>query len=78
MTLDQLQTRLASYLDAETRILQSQEYSVGQGGSARRNRRADLSEVRDEITKLNVQIAAHPENAAARSVRRVRYLRPNC
>ena len=78
MTLAQLQSRLASYLDAETRILQSQEYSVGQGGTARRNRRADLAEVRDEIAKLNTQIAAHPDNAAARAVRRVRYLRPNC
>jgi hypothetical protein len=78
MTLAQLQARLASYLDAETRILQSQEYTVGQGGTARRNRRAELSEVRDEITKLNVQIAAHSENPANRNVRRVRYLRPNC
>ena len=78
MTLVQLQARLASYLEAESRILQSQEYSVGQGGTARRNRRADLAEVRDEISKLNTQIAAHPDNMAARAVRRVRYLRPNC
>ena len=78
MTLVQLQTRLTSYLDAEQRILQSQEYTVGQGGTARRNRRADLEQVRAEITQLNVQIAAHPDNAAARAVRRVRYLRPNC
>lgn len=78
MTLVELQTRLVSYLAAEQRILQSQEYTVGQGGSARKNRRAELSEVRDEITKLGAQIAAHPDNAAARAVRRVRYLRPNC
>lgn len=78
MTLEQLQLRLTSYLDAEQRILQSQEYTVGQGGTARRNRRADLAEVRDEITRLNTQIAAHPENSVARAVRRVRYLRPNC
>lgn len=78
MTLVQLQTRLTSYLDAEQRILQSQEYTVGQGGSARRNRRADLEQVRSEITQLNTQIAAHPDNTAARAVRRVRYLRPNC
>ena len=78
MTLAQLQARLASYLDAEQRILQSQEYQVGQGGSARRTRRADLEQVRAEITQLNTQIAAHPDNAAARAVRRVRYLRPNC
>ena len=78
MTLVHLQARLTSYLDAEQRILQSQEYTVGQGGTARRNRRADLAEVRDEITRLNVQITAHPDNTAARAVRRVRYLRPNC
>lgn len=78
MTLIELQTRLAAYLAAETRILQSQEYSVGQGGSARRNRRAELSEVRAEIAALSTQIAAHPDNTAARAVRRVRYLRPNC
>ncbi len=78
MTLAQLQSRLDAYLAAEARILQSQEYTVGQGGTARRNRRADLAEVRDEITKLQIQIAAHPDNTAARAVRRVRYLRPNC
>lgn len=76
MTLQQLQDRLVSYLAAEQRILQSQEYQVGQGGTARRNRRADLAEVRDEIAKINVQIAAHPDSN--RNVRRVRYLRPNC
>ena len=78
MTLAQLQARLDAYLASELSILQSQEYQVGQGGTARRNRRADLSEVRDEITRLNIQIAAHPESTAARAVRRVRYLRPNC
>lgn len=76
-TLVQLQTRLASYLAAEERILQSQEYTVGQGGTARRNRRAELAEVRAEISVLNTLIAAHPDNAAAPAVRRVRYLRPN-
>ena len=78
MTLAQLQARLTSYLDAEQRILQSQEYQVGQGGTSRRTRRADLEQVRAEITQLNTQIAAHPDNVAARAVRRVRYLRPNC
>ena len=78
MTLVQLQARLDAYLTSELAILQSQEYQVGQGGGARRNRRADLDVVRDEITRLNTQIAAHPDNTAARAVRRVRYLRPNC
>ena len=76
MIFAQLQTRLASYLEAEAKILQSQEYTVGQGGGARRNRRADLAEVRSEITQLSSQIAAHPENPANRNVRRVRQLRP--
>lgn len=75
-TLDQLKARLTSYLEAEQRILQSQEYVVGQGGTQRRNRRAELSEVRAQIDTLNTQIATHPDNAATRAVRRVRYLRP--
>jgi hypothetical protein len=76
-TLVQLQARLDAYLAAELRILQSQEYTVGQGGTARKNVRAPIDGVRDEIAKLQIQIAAHPDNAAARAVRRVRYLRPN-
>ena len=69
--LEQAQQRLQQYLDAEARILQSQEYVVGQGGTARRNRRADLEQVRagikecrDEITRLQP------------APRRVSYLRP--
>ncbi len=78
MTLTELKDRLVSYLAAEQRILQSQEYTVGQGGTGRRNRRAELAEVREQIDNLNRQIAAHPDNTAARAVRRVRYLRPSC
>jgi len=74
MTLQELITRRASYLDAEARILQSQEYTIGQGSSARRTRRADLADVRDEITKLNSQI--NQLQAAASGARRVRYIRP--
>jgi hypothetical protein len=76
MIFAQLQTRLTAYLDAEAKILQSQEYTVGQGGSARKNRRADLEQVRAEIAQLNNQMAAHPDNPANRNVRRVRQLRP--
>lgn len=76
LTLPQLQTRLDAYLASEQLILQSQEYQIGHGGTGRRNRRADLSEVRAQIDMLTTQIAAHPDNAAARAVRRVRYLRP--
>ena len=78
LTLAQLQARLDAYMAAELRILQSQEYTVGQRSSGRHNRRADLAVVSEEILKLTVQIAAHPDNVAARAVRRVRHLRPNC
>lgn len=73
MTLEELIARRASYLAAEARILDSQEYQVGQGSTARRNRRADLAEVRDEIAKLSAQITS--AQSAASSVRRVRYIR---
>ena len=73
MTLDELIARRAAYLAAEVKILGSQEYQVGQGSSARRNRRADLAEVRDEISKLTAQIAQL--QSAASGARRVRYIR---
>jgi hypothetical protein len=59
MTLEQLQTRLNAYLQAETAILTgSQEYTVRPGdGTERRVRRADLSEIRVEISRLNNEIA---------------------
>lgn len=50
--LDQLNTRLQQYLDAEAKILQSQEYVIGNGGTARRNRRADLEQVQAGITQV--------------------------
>lgn len=73
MTLDELKARRASYLAAEAKILQSQEYQAGQGSTARKNRRADLSEVRAEIAALTAQID-RLQNAAS-GVRRVRYIR---
>jgi len=76
MTYAQLIARLAQYLEAETKILKSQEYTVGQGGGARRNRRADLAEVRAEIEAINAKIAAAPDNPANAGARRIRYLRP--
>lgn len=78
MTYAELVGRLANYLAAEQKILQSQEYVIGQGGTARRNRRADLADVRDEIAKINALIAAAPDNPANRGARRIRYLRPKC
>ncbi|MDO8903974.1 hypothetical protein [Hydrogenophaga sp.] len=76
MTYAELVARLANYLAAEQKILQSQEYTIGQGGTARRNRRADLADVRDEIEKINNLIATVPDNPANRGARRIRYLRP--
>lgn len=76
MTYAQLITRLAEYMAAESKVLQSQEYTVGQGGGARRNRRADLADIRAEIASINAQIAAAPDNPANVGARRIRYLRP--
>jgi hypothetical protein len=73
MTVDQLKARLDLYLAAEARILQSQEYSVGDGGTARRNKRAELASVQAEITRLQQQIA--PLEAAQSGLRRVLYIR---
>lgn len=70
MTLEQLQTRLQAYLAAEAKILTGQEYQIGSGSTARRLQRADLAEVRAEISNLNAQIAA-----ASQTTRRVFYLR---
>lgn len=76
MTYAQLITRLAEYMAAESKVLQSQEYTVGQGGGARRNRRAELADIRAEIASINAQIAAAPDNPANAGARRIRYLRP--
>lgn len=69
--LQDAQERLANYLAAEARILQSQEYTVGQGGTARRNRRADLEQVRAGIKECRDEIARLQPVP-----RRVTYLRP--
>ena len=68
------QQRLDSYLAAEARILQSQEYTVGQGGTARRNRRADLEQVQAGIKATQAEIATL--QAAQSGARRITYLRP--
>ena len=56
-TRAQLQARLDGYHAAELKILQSQEYQIGDGSTARKNRRADLREVRASIEALSAQIA---------------------
>lgn len=74
LSRDQLQSRLDAYLAAETKILQSQEYSIGDGSIARSNRRADLARVQEQIERLTSQIAAL--DAQASGARRVLYTRP--
>ena len=73
--LDQLNTRLQQYLDAEAKILQSQEYVIGNGGTARRNRRADLEQVQAGITQVRAEIAQLEAQQNPRA-RRITYLRP--
>lgn len=74
LTVQQWRDRLDAYLASETRILQSQEYAVGSGGTARRNRRADLERVQAGIKECREQLAL-AEAAAARRPRTIR-LRP--
>lgn len=65
MTLQELKDRRTAYLAAERRILESQEYRVGEGGGARSNRRAELAEVRQAITELDAQISALDASSTA-------------
>jgi len=62
--LQELQARRSAYLAAELKILQSQEYQVGQGGNARRNVRAELETVRQTIKDLDMQIGRLQAGAA--------------
>ena len=72
--LELAQQRLASYLAAEARLLQSQEYTVWRGGTARRNCRADLEQVQAGIKSTQAEIAALQD--AQPGARRLTYLRP--
>ena len=72
--LQQWQDRLASYLAAEQRILNSQEYQIGQGYAARRNRRAELEQVQNGIRECQQKIGQLQlsQNPRARRVIRLR------
>ena len=72
--LDDLNARLAAYRAAELRILNSQEYQIGSGSTQRRNKLAELSEVRAAIADLEGQIGRH--TAISSRARRVVYIRP--
>ncbi len=76
-TFAELKSRLESYVAAEQAILSgAQEYTVGQGSTARKLRRADLAQIREAITSLQAQIAAAPDNPDRPRRRGVVYLRP--
>jgi len=74
LTRDQLQTRLDAYLAAELAVLKKQEFTVGDGSTARRLRFADLAEIRAEIASINQQIGALDAQATA-GRRRPMYVR---
>lgn len=74
LTREQLQARLDAYLAAELKILTSQEYTVGDGSTARSNKRADLAKVQEQIASLSAEIAAL--DASTSGQRRVYYARP--
>lgn len=73
--LQQWQDRLANYLAAEKRILESQEYQVGQGQTARRTRRAELEQVQKGISECQIKIGQLQLSMNPRA-RRVIRLRP--
>lgn len=73
-TLEELQARRALYVAAEARILKSQEYTVGQGGNARRNRRAELADVQAQLQKIDDDISRLQTATTRRSYRIV----PEC
>jgi hypothetical protein len=74
MTREQLQSRLDAYVAAEAKILRNQEYTIGDGATARRLRRADLAEVRQAIKDLQTELARMDAQSAG--TRRVYYARP--
>lgn len=78
MSAEELQSwkdRLTSYLNAEKRILDSQEYQIGQGSAARRNRRAELVQVQKGISECQQKIG-QLQAASSPGGRRIVRLRP--
>jgi hypothetical protein len=75
MTELELQTRLTAYLAAEGAILGgAQEYTIGQGSTARRVVRADLEQIRAGIKETRADLLALQNLASG--TRRLRYVRP--
>ncbi|MBE2262245.1 MAG: hypothetical protein IAE92_05860 [Burkholderiaceae bacterium] len=74
-TLQELRSQRELVYAAYQKALTSQEYTVGQGVTARRNRRADFEALRTELAELDGRIA-RAEFAANPRARRILYLRP--
>lgn len=74
--LSDVRDRLQAYRKAELKILQAQDYSVGQGSTARKLTRADLGEVRATIDRLQNEEQRLAAQLSPRGARRVIYLRP--
>ena len=72
-TLAELIARRDEYRAAESKVLKSQEYQIGSAGHARRNRMADLEQIRKQIDILNAQIDQLQPKVAG--VRRAGYFR---
>lgn len=73
-TIEQLQARLAAYLEAETAILKNQRYTIGD----RRFERADLAVVQRAIEDLRRQIDSMQAGTNMRNGKRgrIRYVVP--
>jgi hypothetical protein len=74
MTLDQWRTELATLTAARDKTLQSQEYQVGQGSTARRTRRVDFEQLQAAIVQARNNVASL--EASQSGVRRVYNLVP--
>lgn len=72
-TLTELIARRDEYREAERKALKSQEYQIGSAGHARRNRMADLEQIRKQIDILDAQINQLQPKVAG--VRRAGYFR---
>lgn len=72
MTLAQWQAELATLTAARDKVLSSQEYQVGDGGSARRNRRASIEHLQAAMAEArgNVERLMQRQGGGARRVYR--------
>jgi len=70
-TLDEAKTYLKEALDARSRILRSQEYTVG--GDKSRSRRAELEQVNEDIKYWKREVDRLQAKADGRGGLRIRY-----